>query len=128
LFPHKIHHGDENSFLEMTGFNRNTFSRLRSVIFGDPEPVERRKRGRPPLLDESDQLGLILLFYRNSTLRVKHLCLLFGVTPSVVRRCICEMMHLIVNILEHDMMKPHESTFQMKLKGRNMLEWSMEEK
>jgi hypothetical protein len=48
----------------------------------------RKKRGRPILLNTNSQLGL-LLFYLNSTMKIKHLCLLFGVTPSTA----CEIIN-----------------------------------
>ena len=67
---------DDRSFLELTGTTRAAFSLLEELYF--PSGTHpRKKRGRPKLLNSKGQLGL-LLFFLNSTMRIKHLCLLFG--------------------------------------------------
>ena len=51
-------------------------------------------RGRPCLLDNSDQVGLFLLFL-NSKMSYKHLCMIFGVCPSAVSEIIEKMLTLV---------------------------------
>ena len=80
--------GDDGSFLELTGFNKKTFKLLLKDLF-DEEPV-RAKVGRPRMLDNAAKLGLYLL-YLNSTVALKHLCLIFGVVPSTASSALSEM-------------------------------------
>ncbi len=64
----------------------------------DLEAIARlhgREQGRPRSLRPKGYLGL-LLFYSGSTMNYKHLCMIFGVTPSVCGRVICMMLQLIV--------------------------------
>jgi hypothetical protein len=69
----------------MTGLTRNAFWQLKNALFSEEErrnsALGKRKRGRPPLLSPDSQLGLYL-FYIGSTMGIKWLCLLFGITPS----------------------------------------------
>ena len=58
----------------------------------------RKRRGRPPLLAPEDQLGLIL-FYFGSTMTMRFLCMIFGVTPSVCSRALRHMLKRIVKTL-----------------------------
>ena len=58
---HLLNFGDDKSFTEMTGMTRSAFMLMETVVFpeiGD----DRRKRGRPPALDNRAQLGLYLFF------------------------------------------------------------------
>lgn len=88
-------HGDSSSFLHMTGLNRRAFRSLRVFLFGD---VDVRRRGRPPSLNPEGLLGL-LLFYLGSTMNTKHLCMLFGIVPSVCSRAINMMLRKVVMAL-----------------------------
>jgi hypothetical protein len=73
---------DPVSFLLMTGLTRPTFVTLLDYLF-DLEDIARRCQcGRPCSLGPEGYLGL-LLFYLGSTMQYKHLCLIFGITPSV---------------------------------------------
>ena len=63
--------GDEGSFLEMTGFNRDAFIRLKSYLFAVDHDV--RRVGRPSSLDSDGELGLYLL-YVGSQMKTKYLC------------------------------------------------------
>ena len=72
-------HGDDKSFLNLTGMSRAAFVKLENIAF--PANERETKGGRPSLLDRSGQLGLLLL-YMGSTMGTKHLCLIFGVVPS----------------------------------------------
>ena len=93
------HYGDDNSFLNLTGFNRHSFNELRSAIFGH-EDVPARKRGRPMLLDEPAQLGL-LLYFLGSPMHYKHICQLFGIVPSTASTCINNMLRLVCEKLKN---------------------------
>jgi hypothetical protein len=74
-------YGDASSFLTMTSMSCPAFLQLLNVLFMDGHQ-QRFRGGRPPLMDPIAQLGLYL-FYVGSTMGIKHLCLIFGVTPSV---------------------------------------------
>ena len=89
-------HGDDKSFLNLTGMDRAAFAKLEKIAF--PEKEKDIKMGRPPLLDRSGQLGL-LLFYMGSTMATKHLCLIFGVVPSTANVIINRMIILLVKKL-----------------------------
>ena len=84
---------DDGSFLHMTGFNRESFEKLKRILFGR-QLRPRNNGGRPRNLDDSARLGLYL-FYVGSTMSVKWLCLHFGVVESTARECITEMRKLI---------------------------------
>jgi hypothetical protein len=89
---------DDTSFLHMTGLNRRAFRSLLQYLFDEDEIVPRRRRGRPRLLGPDGYLGL-LLFYLGSTMNYKHLCLIFGLTPSVCGKAINCMLRRTVRLL-----------------------------
>ena len=82
---------DDSSFLHMTGLNRQSFTVLLEYIFDLEAIVRCRRRGRPRSLSPDGYLGL-LLFYLGSMMTDKHLCLIFGITPSVCNRAINSML------------------------------------
>jgi hypothetical protein len=82
--------GDSKSFLHMTGLTRRAFGSLLDYLFDLEEIVSRCRRGRPRSLDPDGYLGL-LLFYLGSKMQYGHLCLIFGITPSVCG-CVINMM------------------------------------
>jgi hypothetical protein len=88
---------DENSFLNLTGMTRYAFEKLLVVIFEETDSHGRR--GRRASLDRPAQLGL-LLFYLSSTMRVKHLSLIFGVPPSTAKRYISKLLDLVIDKLQ----------------------------
>jgi hypothetical protein len=90
-------HADESSFLHVTGLNRRAFLMLMEHVF-NLEALARRHCGHPCLLEPEGYLGL-LLFYLGSTMNYKHLCLIFGITPSVCSRGINRMLKKIVHTL-----------------------------
>ena len=97
-------YGDDISFLNLTGFTREAFKKLRKILFEHKfgifkNRITNRNNGRPPLLDYNGQLGL-LLYFLNSTLKEKHLCQLFGVTPAVCSRIINRMLELTYSKLK----------------------------
>jgi DDE superfamily endonuclease len=93
-------HGDSSSFLVMTGLSRTAFQELSSVLFQDNNQQPILRRGRPELLDCNAQLGLYL-FFIGSTMGIKHLCLIFGVVPSVCSKVINSMVRLVVKKLKN---------------------------
>jgi hypothetical protein len=98
-WQHLLVNGDEQSFLEVTGFDRQSFMRLEQVLFPiDDENIIRRGPGRPLSFDKCGQLGLYLRFL-NSTMKTKHLCLIFGIVPSSASVYINRMMKLVAKRL-----------------------------
>ena len=108
-------HGNSNSFLHMTGLTQAAFRSLLDYQF-DLDGIARRQcRGRPRSLGPDGELGL-LLFYLGSTMTVKHLCLIFGVVPSVCRLRINSMVKKAVKLLRsHPMARvefPNKATMR----------------
>jgi hypothetical protein len=89
---------DDNSFIELTGFDRETFLRLMSTLF-EEEEQDFSFGGRPEILENHAKLGLYL-FYVNSTMKLKHLCLIFGVVPSTASQYIAKMRKLVCQKLK----------------------------
>ena len=83
--------GDESSFLHMTGLTRCAFVSLLGYIFDLEKIARHRKRGRPRSLSPHGYQGL-LLFYLGSKVNYSHICLIFGITPSVCSRAINMML------------------------------------
>ena len=100
LWQKLYYHGDSSSFHLMTGLTRRAFTVLLNTLFEDnnQQPIVL-KRGRPELLDPIAQLGLYL-FFIGSTMGIKHLCLIFGVTPSRCSGVINNMIKLVVKKLK----------------------------
>jgi hypothetical protein len=97
-WQHLLSYADEGSFLDVTGFNFASFRSLVTIVFDDELSDElqgRRKRGRPRSLDYSGRVGLVV-FFLGSTLMTKHLCLIFGIVPSVANEEIHEMLERLV--------------------------------
>ena len=94
-WTHFYNYADDNSFIEVTSMSKVCFNNLLRILF-PPEDVQLlgRKRGRPPSLDNAGKLGLYL-FYIGSTMKRKHLCLIFGVIPTTVTNTLSEMIPLI---------------------------------
>jgi len=90
------HYGDESSFLNLTGLSRQAFNQLYYVLFLD---MQMQRTGRPQLMHPTGQLGLYL-FFIGSTMGNKHLCLIFGITPTVCSRVLNKMMNLVVRKLK----------------------------
>ena len=94
---------DPSSFLHMTGLTRRCFAMLLVALF-DPEeirPPHRRQRGRPRSLRPEGCLGL-LLFYLGSTMNYKHLCMIFGLVPTVCGTVVRAMLRRAVERLADD--------------------------
>jgi hypothetical protein len=104
VYPHEApwrklyEKADDSSFLHMTGLNRHAFKCLLWYLFDGDEIVSRRRRGRPRSLGADGYLGL-LLFYLGSTMQYKHLCLIFGLTPTVCGKAINWMLRRTVRLL-----------------------------
>jgi hypothetical protein len=90
-------HADPTLFLHMTGLTRGCFAMLLAHLFDLEAIAHLRSRhvGRPRSLRPDGYLGLVL-FYFGSTMSYKHLCLIFGITPSVCSRVIRYMLRLVV--------------------------------
>ena len=98
-----LNRDDNSSFLHMTGFTREAFNMLLGDLFDMHrhrrcQIYRRKRRGQPPLLAPEDQLGLIL-FYFGSTMTMKFLCMIFGITPSVCSRVLRHMLKRVVKTL-----------------------------
>jgi hypothetical protein len=74
----------------MTGLSRQAFSLLHDLLFSS---------GRPQLMPSTAQLGLFLFFIA-STMGHKHLCMIFGITPSTCSEIINKMLKLVVHKLK----------------------------
>jgi DDE superfamily endonuclease len=90
--------GDSGSFLELTGFTREAFRDLKIALFGDRDNSGRRV-GRPSSLDFNGELGLYL-FFVGSNMRLKHLCLIFGIVPTTAAVTIWKLMRHICKMLK----------------------------
>ena len=99
-WQHLMDNNDSSSFLLMTGLNRDAFNQLLDELIPPNHRLRRtrRRRGRQWSLLAEGQLGL-LLFYLGSTMPYKHLCLIFGITPSACSRIINKMLERVVNRL-----------------------------
>lgn len=95
------HHGDASSFLLMTGLTRSAFRSLHATLFDNNIQRLVARRGRPGLLNSAAQLGLFL-FFIGSTMGIKHLCMIFGVVPSVCSDVINKMLRLVVTKLKRN--------------------------
>jgi hypothetical protein len=87
-------YGDNQSFLNVTGFTRFAFDSLSVAVNGDL-PYNFSNVGRPKLLSPEDELGLTLLFL-NSRAELKYLSLIFGVIPSTVSKTIGKTIKKII--------------------------------
>lgn len=91
-----LNHGDNQSFLEVTGFTWRAFMKLERVLFPDSNlSTANYRRGRPSGLNNRGKVGLYLL-YVNSSMRSKHLSMMFGIIPSTVSALVNFMMDLVV--------------------------------
>jgi hypothetical protein len=75
------------SFLHMTGLTRCTFASLLDYLFDLEEIAYPHGCGRPLSLSPDGYLRL-LLFYLGSKMQYRHLCLIFGITPSICSQAI----------------------------------------
>lgn len=99
-WKHLLHHGDEQSFLNITGFDRTSFSKLVQIIYPEGEkPVG--SIGRPRLLNNVDRVGLGLIFL-GSKMGYKQLSLLFGIIPSSVSIILKDVLQSISANLKAD--------------------------
>jgi hypothetical protein len=81
---------DASSFLHMTGLTRHAFGSLLDYLFYLEEEIARCRRDR--------YLGL-LSFYLSSKMSYSHICLIFGITPSVCSCAINMMLKRMVWLL-----------------------------
>ena len=81
---HLYKNEDSRSFTLMTGLSQDVFQMLMDTLSSGSTWYVHRPR-RPHSLSPSAELGLFL-FYIGSTMTLKHLCLIFGMTPAVCSR------------------------------------------
>ena len=91
-------HGDDSSFLHMTGLDRRSFQLLLDIIIPAGHKIRRRRKGRKWSLPPDGMLGLVL-FFIGSGMNSKHICMLFGITPTVYSRIMKMMLPMIVRKL-----------------------------
>ena len=107
LLPHLapwhqlMDYADASSFLHMTGLTREAFILLLDIVQPPGHQAHGIKRGRRCSLPPDAQLGL-LLFCLGSTMGIKHLCLLFGVMPSVHSQILNVMLKFLVKRLHNN--------------------------
>ncbi len=89
---------DLSSFLHLTGLSRRAFAMLMDYLFDLEDMAQHRRHGRPPSLGPVGYVRL-LLFYLGSTMSYKHLCMIFGLTPTVCGRTINWMLRKTVQAL-----------------------------
>ncbi len=92
---------DATSFLHITGLTCEAFWALLDYIFDVEDIVLHRRRRRPCSMGPDGYLGL-LLFYLGSTMNNKHLCFIFGLTPSVCSRAVDWMLRKTVKLLNNN--------------------------
>ncbi len=97
-----LENGDSSSFLLLTRVSRRAFYMLLDIVIPPSHRLRRcrRRKGRQWSLSAEGQLGL-LLFYFGSTMPYKHLCLLFGITPSACSRMLNKMIDRVVHRLRN---------------------------
>jgi hypothetical protein len=95
-----LNYGDEGSFIEMTGLNFDAFRDLVYMVATEDERARRRRVGRPKLLNLDDEIGLFL-FFVNSTMRAKHLSMIFGILPNTISITIRLIMKRIIRALKN---------------------------
>ena len=94
-----LNNGDDASFIELMGVNRRTFDKLFRIL-NFFKPTDKQRTGRPQLLTFRDKIGLFF-FYIGSTMKYKHLCCLFGITPSCCSRYLHEISSLMIKALKN---------------------------
>ena len=114
-----LNYGDENFFITLTGFSREAFDFLHSVLFANEDRTYRT--GRKRLTTTRDELG-ILLFYCGSRMNLNEFCLIFGVTPSRCSEIVRNMLFRSTLIRKDHKARIHwPSTLQEKIHQFMML-------
>jgi hypothetical protein len=93
-------HGDSTSFLHMTGLTHEVFRSLVDYLFDLVFIARHHRRGRLHSLPPDGYLG-IFLFYLGNTTSYKHLCMFFGISPSVCSHIINKMLSKVVKRLRN---------------------------
>jgi hypothetical protein len=86
------------SFLHLAGLSRCAFVMLMDYLFDLEDMAQHRPCGRPPSLGPEGFVGL-LFFYLGSMMSYKHLCMIFGLTPTVCSGAINWMLKKTVRAL-----------------------------
>jgi len=99
-WQHLLHCGDETNFLAITGFNYVAFRSLKTLLVQHGKIPDPGRAGRPFTLDADGRLG-IMLFYLSSKMPIKHLCMIFGCSPTIAERCIDNSLEYLIEILSN---------------------------
>jgi hypothetical protein len=86
------------SFLYMICLTRGAFASLLDYLF-DLEDIVYHCRGGRPLSLSPDGYLRLLLFYLGSKMQYRHLCHIFGITPSIGGRAINMMLRRTAGLL-----------------------------
>jgi hypothetical protein len=98
-FQRLMNFDSNSSFLEILGFNKDSFRKLSRLIYAADELANKRVVGRPHTLSSCERLGLAIMFL-SSNMKMKHLCMIFGDVPTVVQRSIRLTVLLLISILQ----------------------------
>ena len=90
-----IKHGDNQSFLVVTGMSRVAFARLHRIVFSHYVPARTHRS-----LDSIGKLGLLLV-YLGSRMTLAQISIIFGTVPSVASETIMLMLELVCRKLKH---------------------------
>jgi hypothetical protein len=113
---------DTTSFLHMTSLTRGAFVSLLDYLFDLEEIAYPCRCGRPRSLSPDGYLGL-LLFYLGSKMKYGHLCLIFGITPTICSRVINMMLKRTVRLLwDHPIAKVQFPDEAKMMKFANMIQ------
>lgn len=93
---HLLLHGDEYSFLHITGFTKDAFFDLYNLVFPD-----KHRCGRRAKIWLVDQLG-ILLFYLGSKMQMKFLPMLFCTGLPHISKILKKILERVINVLSDD--------------------------
>jgi hypothetical protein len=91
---------DDSSFLHIKGLTRHAFRLLLEYLFDADDIVPHCRRQQPCSLGPDGCLGL-LIFYLESAMHYKHLCLIYGTTLSVCGCVINWMLRRMVRLLNN---------------------------
>ena len=89
---------DDSSFLHLTGMSRQAFEKMKDILFD--EEIESTGPGRPRNLDNAALLGLYL-FFVGSTMKLKWICIQFGIIESTASEAVSRMVELVCRKLKN---------------------------
>ena len=94
-WQHLYVNADDTSFLLLMGVSREVFNIHLNILYPQGSvDTAGWWRGQPRSLLPQAELGLFL-FFIISTMKIKHLCLIFGSLPSVCSQSLTKLLKLI---------------------------------